>query len=66
MQVLFIDAKNAKLTRYHASRLEFLADGVVLPDWSMIGEPKVKPWAMSGVYFSGPAIFMVKQMRVLP
>ena len=44
VQVLFIDAKNAKLTRYHASRLEFLADGVLLPDWSIIGEPKVKPW----------------------
>ena len=44
VQVLFIDAKNAKLTRYHESRLEFLADGVELPAWSVIGEPKVKPW----------------------
>jgi len=42
VQVLYIDSRTAKLMRYHESRLEYLADGVVPTSWHLIGEPSIK------------------------
>lgn len=42
VHVLYIDSRTAKLIRYHESRLEHLANGVILPSWHIIGEPSIK------------------------
>ena len=44
VQVLIFDQLTAKLTRYHASRLENVSKDVLIPDWHLIGAPKVRPW----------------------
>lgn len=43
VQVLSINPSNAQLTRYHESRLVNIAEGIVIPQWHIIGMPKVEP-----------------------